>query len=1455
MKFFKLILFLIFPFYTYSQGVLPIKGVTKQALSYDNDEFKSYWESLNYINPGTGILRDPYVGRFSNLTEDWNNDGMPDVLAMVGCDPEKDPATIISLFESTLVDGSIKYIENINYRTEIQGDQGFIKHHIADFTGDGRLDVFYSTENYHGEDGKQPSFYDMNSNNGNCRYHTNDFFLINNGSGFDRIFLDEVDGCPVSSTGIEGGGFPLDIDQDGKFEWVIGSNHNFWSGPEKELSNNNLLKVLSVNDDLNGYNISYHLDLGISQDSLFNQNFFLSSSKSTGKIINDILYLVLETEMYIDPYQDVKGLITTRDEYCSKPTSKCYPFQKIRVLGVDYKKGLNKENIIYNTVLDYEFDSLSVIDDFNGFYIEDIDGDNEVEVITQSRSTGAINCHATGDINCGGGLLIYDSDGSNITSSFIKDDVSFKKNLSSDEVIKYSDLKKMYAKIYVKDIDNNGFVDIIPDNGFHFESSGNDIYGEWEDLNYKFIILMNDGEKFNPTLIEFGDSLKNGAGLYNHHQGGGGHRSVLDVNNDNKYEIITHTPGPPNPGAIGNFDSKPGLDIVYLDFESYVDTDYDQDLVHDSIDNCPLTANADQLDTDGDGVGDVCDNCVSRSNLDQKDENSNGVGDVCDSDLDTDGDGINNKNDNSLFHYNPKQEDIDNDGIGDWSDNSTVLKSISEKFQSDTISFFENLNLSIQKKYNANRLIEKIEIINVSDYDNQITIDKEKYILYVTEGHELEFFKKNLYDFQIYVHNKALNKNEIIIDTIDLRLYVDKFIEEKLVDRQKTSIANNLIEYKLINSLEEESNNQEFFDNYGDIPSKWKGPDFETHAYFYDLNNDGYLDLIFGDYRVDIFGRFFNIHHVSVPVYMTHDGDFNFTSRYNDEKNNIQNKTIIHSPNIKVLSDLNGDGIDEIVDFGEDYHIAYPPHHPHINYINEWFNVNDLNFGIDYHYYGNKTRYYSISENGELVDEVNKIDISLTSSDDFITKWGDQNENYLRNMFASTVGDIDSDGDIDLISSGQNFMMGYSFDILKNDGKGNFILESQNFNQSYNTSEGHMLVIDLDGDNKNDLLFGGQKNGFQSEYSIFGLIKGDGNTLDFNNPIFIEQMHPSLGLRSIYYEDINGDDIKEIIAYFTNGFGCGDCGLGDNDIPNIIKIYELVDESEGYLKDISDQYFNESENYMNFYASSSFLQYLDLDGDGYKDLIPKFSLADPELGWNHPSNAFRGNWNNSKGFQYFKYNDNNKKYEIIDIGQFNGLHHYNNFDFADLNNDNSLEWIIFNDQHSERGLYIYQYFFDSDGDGFSDNLDNCPLTANTDQLDTDDDGTGDVCDTDDDGDGVEDSLDNCPLTANPDQADWNNNGVGDVCGDPKALSAENPIFVENIYPNPTDDKLTVSIRPGIKIKDLYFVDFNGKLLKPKSINRTQDNLDINVSNLNEGVYILEIVSDKEVDKVKVIIER
>jgi hypothetical protein len=83
---------------------------------------------------------------------------------------------------------------------------------------------------------------------------------------------------------------------------------------------------------------------------------------------------------------------------------------------------------------------------------------------------------------------------------------------------------------------------------------------------------------------------------------------------------------------------------------------------------------------------------------------------------------------------------------------------------------------------------------------------------------------------------------------------------------------------------------------------------------------------------------------------------------------------------------------------------------------------------------------------------------------------------------------------------------------------------------------------------------------------------------------------------------------------------------------------------------------------------------------------------------------------------------------------------------------------------------------DTDGDGVADSSDNCPNTANADQLDSDGDGIGDACDNcpqtankdqaDADGDGTGDVCDNCRTKANANQADANHNGIGDVCEPP-----------------------------------------------------------------------------------------
>ncbi len=80
---------------------------------------------------------------------------------------------------------------------------------------------------------------------------------------------------------------------------------------------------------------------------------------------------------------------------------------------------------------------------------------------------------------------------------------------------------------------------------------------------------------------------------------------------------------------------------------------------------------------------------------------------------------------------------------------------------------------------------------------------------------------------------------------------------------------------------------------------------------------------------------------------------------------------------------------------------------------------------------------------------------------------------------------------------------------------------------------------------------------------------------------------------------------------------------------------------------------------------------------------------------------------------------------------------------------------------------------DDDNDGIEDGEDNCPNTANADQLDFDNDTIGDACDNcqydnntsqaDFDGDDVGDACDNCPNTANADQLDFDNDTIGDAC--------------------------------------------------------------------------------------------
>lgn len=101
---------------------------------------------------------------------------------------------------------------------------------------------------------------------------------------------------------------------------------------------------------------------------------------------------------------------------------------------------------------------------------------------------------------------------------------------------------------------------------------------------------------------------------------------------------------------------------------------------------------------------------------------------------------------------------------------------------------------------------------------------------------------------------------------------------------------------------------------------------------------------------------------------------------------------------------------------------------------------------------------------------------------------------------------------------------------------------------------------------------------------------------------------------------------------------------------------------------------------------------------------------------------------------------------------------------------------------------------DDDGDYIPDDEDNCPIIANPDQVDSDGEGIGDLCEPpidqpDSDGDGFDDDVDNCPMTPNPDQADSDGDDIGDACDDTEDADSDNDGYADNndncpMTPNP-----------------------------------------------------------------------
>ncbi len=291
-----------------------------------------------------------------------------------------------------------------------------------------------------------------------------------------------------------------------------------------------------------------------------------------------------------------------------------------------------------------------------------------------------------------------------------------------------------------------------------------------------------------------------------------------------------------------------------------------------------------------------------------------------------------------------------------------------------------------------------------------------------------------------------------------------------------------------------------------------------------------------------------------------------------------------------------------------------------------------------------KFRYFSVDNSG-IVDQIDKIS-NMPYLEDF-----PRNPNFFMSMYSSGVGDIDSDGDTDIIIITNPRGLGFWLLVLINDGSGNFDTKSFRIGEDWKAYEGHLLIYDVTGDGNNDILFGtmGDPGGMKT----FSMLKGNAS-LNFENvaseKIILDNADAYASVRNIFANDIDGDGSDEIIVYFSTMYGNTEEGVKEM-IPNYIRIYEIVEASEGYLNDITDQFFINDEDLMDFYASSAWLAYKDIDGDGFKDLVPKFAL-EPLRAEPYPGNFYRGDWNNSDDFQYFKYYPHLKKFKVVSFEKF-----------------------------------------------------------------------------------------------------------------------------------------------------------------------------------------------------------
>lgn len=589
---------------------------------------------------------------------------------------------------------------------------------------------------------------------------------------------------------------------------------------------------------------------------------------------------------------------------------------------------------------------------------------------------------------------------------------------------------------------------------------------------------------------------------------------------------------------------------------------------------------------------------------------------------DRDGDGYKNDVDNCPWMVNPLQMDYNANGVGDSCEESIFLSKRNRSL------FFSGSD--------SEAIIEYLVPVLPPNGELVILQDDSGFDLIVEENSVLATYRAGSKGGKVVM--SYLLDGESITDTLSVRV-MSKFLLNRVEGKQQHG-------YDPIHYSNDISYEDGLFELENEPPFHFEfiNPILESEFIVKDLDDDGLKDLIGGIptlYSVDQ-NNYYNVARLLIPIYFSIDKDLNIQAYH---ESIAYPEVLFHNQDWGQGPSIYGQ-TDTLFSLGEHYHSpVFPDFQGPANISNAANLLHNIGIyeGVHYDDWGFKRHHFTTFNNGRAKTHFNSIDLS--SLDEL-------NDTPFVNPLSYAYGDIDNDGQKEwLIGSQVRSDLGsFVLDIISKENDRLSVSRTHLDPLGYTLSaEGAMLLFDINGDGWQDLLFNDYWSDSQNGSSPLGILFNDEGQFDFSNPIWVTNPYPGLEMKEAIIEDFDDDGTTEILIHWAMLYPESFKNLYQEGqfVANRLAIYQFRD---GMLVETTQEFipeYDKSARGVSGQLGGAVMTYIDINGDGYKDIHISYNLEQ-----NESTGEFYGAWKTDYlGAWYFKQTPQGK-FIWTEIGEF-----------------------------------------------------------------------------------------------------------------------------------------------------------------------------------------------------------